>query len=503
LCLTLNGSFQGYICQEPCSSKDDTYPCSENWIGQVLLMLFYGAILCGGAKIISDGSETVLELFPAWGTVIGALLLPVLGAFPDAFIILVSGAFGTVREAKENVGVGVGTLAGSTIMLLTIAWSGAMALGRCDLNEFGEATDGVCRKFSVSGLFHQGVSVDRDTMINARVMLLTSLLYLVVQGPAFFYVDPSNMSTETSAAAQATEKPASLAGFIMCALALVGYCVYQVLVPKLARRRTEAAQLRLQEKLRQMHAATLLTKFPSFALQAANARAAAPRNGGVDPVRVHQEHVARQIALRWRKKMQDDQRAAAGGEGAHLLGSINETGEHEAEDAEEEEHDPRQHMCRNFLKATVMMLFGTALVAIFSDPMVDVITDFGKTINIPPFFVSFIITPFCSNASELISSLIFASKKKIENASLTYSQLYGAATMNNTLCLGLFYAIIYFRGLTWSFTAETLAIVVVTWVVGLPAALKRNFPFWWMFVMILGYPFALVLVYVMQSHQIG
>lgn len=31
--------------------------------------------------------------------------------------------------------VGVGTLAGSTIMLLTIAWGGSLLAGRCDLNE--------------------------------------------------------------------------------------------------------------------------------------------------------------------------------------------------------------------------------------------------------------------------------------------------------------------------------------------------------------------------------
>lgn len=31
--------------------------------------------------------------------------------------------------------VGVGTLAGSTIMLLTIAWGGALLAGRCDLDE--------------------------------------------------------------------------------------------------------------------------------------------------------------------------------------------------------------------------------------------------------------------------------------------------------------------------------------------------------------------------------
>ena len=39
------------------------------------------------------------------------------------------------------------------------------------------------------------------------------------------------------------------------------------------------------------------------------------------------------------------------------------------------------------------------------------------------FYLSFVITPFCSNASELMSSLIFASKKKKVNTSLTYSQV--------------------------------------------------------------------------------
>lgn len=34
-----------------------------------------------------------------------------------------------------QVSVGVGTLAGSTIMLLTIAWGGSLLVGRCDLNE--------------------------------------------------------------------------------------------------------------------------------------------------------------------------------------------------------------------------------------------------------------------------------------------------------------------------------------------------------------------------------
>lgn len=100
---------------------------------------------------------------------------------PDSAIIIVSG-IGDVAQAQANIAVGVGTLAGSTIMLLTIAWSGAAFLARCDLNEFGEAIDGRCGRFS---LRHQGFTVDSDTPINARIMLATSLLYFVVQIPSF------------------------------------------------------------------------------------------------------------------------------------------------------------------------------------------------------------------------------------------------------------------------------------------------------------------------------
>lgn len=78
-------------------------------------------ILGAGANLISDGAEGVLELYPAYGSVIGALLLPVLGALPDSMMIIVSGAFGSVAEAQMQLGVGVGTLAGSTIMLLTVS----------------------------------------------------------------------------------------------------------------------------------------------------------------------------------------------------------------------------------------------------------------------------------------------------------------------------------------------------------------------------------------------
>ncbi len=43
--------------------------------------------------------------------------------------------------------------------------------------------------------------------------------------------------------------------------------------------------------------------------------------------------------------------------------------------------------------------------------------------GIPPFFVAFVLTPLASNASELLSSLKFAARKRRRNASLTFAQV--------------------------------------------------------------------------------
>jgi len=131
--------------------------------------------------------------------------------------------------------------------------------------------------------------------------------------------------------------------------------------------------------------------------------------------------------------------------------------------------------------------------------MVEVLGDFAVKIKIKPFFVSFLVTPYCSNASELISSLLFATKKKKDNASLVYSQLYGAATMNNTLCLGVFFAIVYFRNLAWLFTAETLAILLVTWIVGAIGSFRLHFKFYWAAIVICLYPFSLFFVWFLED----
>lgn len=70
--------------------------------------------------------------------------------------------------------------------------------------------------------------------------------------------------------------------------------------------------------------------------------------------------------------------------------------------------------------------------------------------------------------------------------------------MNNILCLSIFLALVYVRGLTWNFSSEVLVILIVCIVMGSLASLRTTFPLWTSLVAFALYPFSLILVYVLD-----
>eukprot|EP00918_Siedleckia_nematoides_P021859 GHVU01047105.1.p1 GENE.GHVU01047105.1~~GHVU01047105.1.p1 ORF type:complete len:169 (-),score=23.09 GHVU01047105.1:76-582(-) len=83
------------------------------------------------STLISDGSELLL-LVPSLAGIVGPVVLPILGAVPDGAIVLFSGLG---PDAQEQVSVGVGALAGSTIMLLTVPWFMSVFGGRVEVRK--------------------------------------------------------------------------------------------------------------------------------------------------------------------------------------------------------------------------------------------------------------------------------------------------------------------------------------------------------------------------------
>eukprot|EP00270_Netrium_digitus_P012395 TRINITY_DN401_c0_g1_i6.p1 TRINITY_DN401_c0_g1~~TRINITY_DN401_c0_g1_i6.p1 ORF type:complete len:648 (+),score=189.53 TRINITY_DN401_c0_g1_i6:189-2132(+) len=536
-----------------CEEAYGVLPCSTSLGGNIFLMLTYGYLLLIAAQLISEGSEMLLLVLDPG--IIGGLLLPVLGAFPDTLLIAVACAGGTPEEAQEQVLVGMGVLAGSTIMILTIAWGGSILCGRCDLEPDSQgAFVAKDRKLTRPlDVFSTGVTCDDQTRLGAILMMMSVIPYIIMQIPLIF--GDSKLHGRTAA----------LIGLILAGAGLIAYCTYQVLSPWLQQKKIQDARLQfirsaalrdinnlaadkswgglLQEDGRTPNVDTLNKIFDHFdqnsdmLLDASELKALilglGIRHQGSVPEEeevktwmrdfdknadgsIHKSEFAEGMA-RWIRNLTQKTKNNLMEAGAQKFGiqpslrppSINTELESQAdtakgelellqsledEDDDDEETSKEKTSAEIYRDALILMIGGAALVAVFADPMVDSIQGFSTASGIPPFFVAFVVSPIASNASELVSSLIFAMKKRKRTSSLCLSQVYGAITMNNTMCLGVFLGMVYFRALQWEFSAEVTVILICTLLVGLLGGSSTTFKTWTSIPVLLLYPFSLALV---------
>ena len=120
----------------------------------------------------------------------------------------------------------------------------------------------------------------------------------------------------------------------------------------------------------------------------------------------------------------------------HAQAQMTSFGGQDNEESEDEEEDMpddltglsvEEQQRKIKLRSLWMMSLGTLLVLLFSDPMVDVLSEIGTRTGIPAFYISFIIAPLASNASELIASYNYAKKKTSKTISVS---LYLLCTVN-------------------------------------------------------------------------
>lgn len=511
-----------------CEEAYGVFPCSNSLPGNLFLMLVYGYLLLTAAKLISEGSELLLEVMNPG--LIGGLLLPILGALPDAALICASGVGGTVEEAQQEVLVGVGILAGSTILLLTVGWAGSLVVGRCDLSGPGETAKDLTltRGFD---LFRTGITTDEQTRWGALIMIASGAPYVCAQLPL---LDRHPEQGPESA----------LTGCILALSGVVLYCSYQIASPWLQKKRIEEARLQL---LRTSALQGITAFSTNFMMPSAVSFQDHPSEGVLQEIfasydknedgRIEQDEL-RSLILglnidkgsfqdkeqvekwfnefdvntdgllseaefllgikNWANRVVEQKKTlkfeqiknsisrsdpkfwgAKLEEAKETLNLLEAELEQNEVSAEGETETSVIDSSKIYQKSAIYLVSGAALAAIFSDPLIDSIQGFSNASTIPPFFVAFVVVPFASNASELFSSLVFATKKRKRNISLTYSQIYGAVTMNNTLCLGIFLGIVYARGLTWDFSSEVTVVLLNILFIGLIGVSRVTFPLWY------------------------
>eukprot|EP00916_Digyalum_oweni_P015940 GHVL01026159.1.p1 GENE.GHVL01026159.1~~GHVL01026159.1.p1 ORF type:complete len:558 (-),score=105.83 GHVL01026159.1:995-2668(-) len=522
----------------------------------------YGYILFNASNLISDGSELLL-LVPSISGMVGSIVLPVLGAVPDGAIVLFSGLG---PNAQKQLSVGVGTLAGSTIMLLTLPWFLSILAGRVNLNENGDpvyrrqsAEAKLTKSTSISfNLFKTGVAGFDCIKTNGKIMLFTALSYLIIQLPAFFVSgDPPREQAKV-------ESISAAIGAVVTISLFIWYLIYHFQESRKDRKLQDRAKLtnvrvsaikngqltlrgamfhllQISENAKKVkdsnRSTALLDDFHSTAIEEMKdmlrpfyfafdedksgklekhevkmlmkclhenptdaefdeffGRADVDKSGNVDFIEFCQ------ILLDYCVNHDDKIRTKNLEMRKSTLDMSDEDDDEDEEVPDDLAHlSPKQQQSRIKMRAAYMLMIGTALVLLISDPMVDVLSNIGKRTGISSFYIAFIVAPLASNASELIAAFNYARKKTKKSITISFSTLQGAASMNNTFCLSIFMLLIFFGGLLWQYSAETLAILFVELFMFIFHYKKQNTLFDGYIILCL-FPFSIMFVYVLEKY---
>ncbi|KAF3326862.1 Sodium/calcium exchanger protein [Carex littledalei] len=514
--------------EESCEQTYGLLPCTTTGLGNLFLIMAYGFLMYKAATFLSSGSEMLLEIMGPG--IIGGLFLPILGALPDAMLILVSGLSGNKETAQSQVLIGMGLLAGSTVMLITLLWGSCIVVGKCDLGDRNTSLD--MQDTKGFNLFGSGVTTDRQTSDAAKIMGISILPLIVVQIPKVFpHVDQSL---------------GVLCALIFAVLLLIVYCLYQVFQPWIQKRRLAYAKHkhvisgilkhaqkeavgRLLNENGEPNIAVIHKLFRKIDLDKNGLLSRKELRAFIIGMSLKELDLDSDEALDEAVDKVIDEFDSSGDnelnvdeftggickylgeakDGVPKSGADSSKFIHEFHSKAGAEHkqvaegsdevvESVENSTLMITKAVLLLVLGTVMAAAFADPLVDAVDNFSLATSIPSFFISFIFMPLATNSSEAVSALIFASRKQQRTSSLTFSEIYGGVTMNNTLCLAVFLALVYVRGLTWDFTSEVLIILLVCIIMGLFTCFRTTFPLWTCFVAYLLYPLSLLLVYILD-----
>lgn len=220
--LVLNG-----IRMDPSSSScEEMYgflPCSSSIWGHLFLIMLYEYLLFHGEIYLAAGGEQVFRILGPG--VFGASAVHVLGVLPEAILLLASGLLHGKEVAEEFVFTGVGLLAGSSILLLTVLWGTCIILAGQNLHHHPNQNSRFHKFLHFFTDF--GVHTDKKTRYSAMIMAVSILPFLSIQLLNFF---PSSYSGR---------QIILLFALSISSLLLLVYFIYQIFKPWIQKRKLE------------------------------------------------------------------------------------------------------------------------------------------------------------------------------------------------------------------------------------------------------------------------
>nr|XP_043628725.1 sodium/calcium exchanger NCL2-like [Erigeron canadensis] len=589
--------------EEQCEQMYGFLPCSRNLPGHLFLIVVYEYLLYHGESYAGgDG-----RIFGVLGNnFFGASVFQLLDSLPDSLILLASGLSSSKEKAQDYVVTGVGLLAGSSILLLTVLWGICFICGRTKFY----VKPGSKEKNKVLQFFTgSGIVTDAETSYHAKVMFFSLIPFLVILLPSVFGLSYSSQAY----------KNVVLVSLCVSVLCLICYFIYQLFDPRIQKRRLEYAEVERKVELkvpffevqslmldREKHLMLRqkemekMMKYPeanddktmtrdnfyhiftkwldvtrqlmddpysldksgteynqvaellledknklidliSLMMERASGQKLLKEDGARDESAIdrfferidsnHDGAITRTelknfiMEVNYDEILMDDEIAEIimrhldiDGNGdidkqefksgvskwlkeMDYVVSRNQQRQLQNNNRETDRYQRAEAKAKakEKFKAIALLIVGIFMLTALAEPLVESVRQFSESVRIEPFYVSFILVPLATNARTAIAAINAASQKRHLTTSLTFSELYHKVFMNNILSLAVLVSVIYFRGLTWHFSAEILVVVIICIIMGLLASFKSKFPNWTLLIAFPLYPLSLVVVYLFDD----
>ena len=468
----------------------------------IFMVCVYFTVLLKASMLVVEGSE-LLILVPAVSGIVGSVIIPLLGTIPEVVLIVFSGLG---EDGSEVVSIGVGALAGSTVLMMTVGFFLVIFAGRVSVGSNGSlhynkerdgTDDGKLKRKDSRSLFRAAIALDPQMKVRAIFLLSTGCLYLLV---------------EVCALGSFTTGGTALTG-CLCIIGLLAYLLHQFLSPQLtdaliAQKRVEAIQRgevsfkgAMQGILKQSN---VMPRAMSESL--AEIRMEIPDDvksqlevvltyffgkydmngdGTIDfdefrrvMIDLHEDMSLEQLTHAFGKADIDKSGAIDFNEFVMLMFDYLQKLQPD-EDHIRHQHSmdedlpddiamlaPEQQQMRIIQRSVWKLLLGVFLIVIFSHPSIYLFEEVGQRTSIDTFYLSFIFSPLPRKLSDLIGAYNYARRKTVKSVSISLDSLIGGAILNNTLALSVLLWLIFAKNVNWHFHAEMTSILFVEVVMG-------------------------------------
>ncbi|KAM7506015.1 hypothetical protein LguiB_004919 [Lonicera macranthoides] len=489
-------------------------PCTTKLWGQLFLIVVYQYLLSLGGNYVSSASKRFVKIHGPG--ILGGSLFHLLPTIPNILLVLASGLSESTEAAEQQAAMGMGLLAGSTVMMLTLVWGACVAVGSYDLIE-GSVSSTV-KPFSLTGF---GLTTDLKTRWTARIMLLSIVPLIILQLTKMI-----NSSSGT--------RVIVLVALVVTLSLLIANCTYQIFKPWVLTRRYEyLTQKFVKDKIlrlltchgnpNQKAISTIFRnndkdgdkKLSRVELRALIRGMKLDEDGlmGIDdyvestmtvfdsiPDDAIDEKEFTKAIFNWIK----DTRYSETNQ-HHMPSNTSGNKDKKTESVEQsllvktEKSQSFGSLMVDYSKAVFELLVGVALLAVLATPYIKIVGNFSASVNIPQFFVPYVVIPFALNYRRALAFISSAKEKTRSSISLTLSEIYGSVFMNNMIGLTTFLALVYLRNLSWDVSAEVLVVLIICTAMGLLASFCKKFQAWTSLLAIILYPISLLLLYIFTA----